>query len=183
LPEGAEGWFAIPRWQSIAPTYGGAVQKVLDLLSKAYSGRFKNSREGQLGPTNLRQPVKSAAMWEKLGEVQKGGVLVVPAQFGIRHRGRSIRRAGEVMRKAECGLGAFAVCIMLLTHENRLKHYDDLWIDCAGDEFEDPQLSDAPFDLAPCFFFDDDKLKFGSRWSYGAFGYYGSASGWGVPQS
>jgi len=183
LPDGAEGYFAIPRWQKIAPTYGEAVQKVLDLLSKAYGGRFRNWREGQLGPQNLRQSAKSVAMWEKLGQEQKSDILVVPAQFGLRHRGRSVRRAREVMRKAEFGLGAFAVGIMMLTHENRLKHYDDLWIDCAGDEFHDPQISDAPFDHAPCFFFGGGKLKFGTRWSVSAFVYCGSASGFLVPQA
>ena len=36
------------------------------------------------------------------------------------------------MRKTEFGLGAFAVGIMLSTHENRLKNLDDLWIDCGS---------------------------------------------------
>jgi hypothetical protein len=183
LPDGAEGCFAIPRWQKIAPTYGEAVQKVLDLLSKAYGGRFKNWREGQLGPNNLRQSAKSVAMWEKLGQEQKSDILVVPAQFGLRHRGRSVRRAREVMRKAEFGLGAFAVGIMLLTHENRLKNLDDLWIDCAGDEFHDPRSSDAPFGHAPYFRFDGVMLRFASKWSGRANDYYGSASGWSVPQA
>ncbi len=183
LPDGAEGNFAIPRWQKLAPAYGDALQKVLDELSKAYGGRFHNYRKGQLGPSNLRQSTKSAAMWEKLGNEQKGDILVVPAQFGIRHRGRSVRRAREVMRQAEFGLGAFAVGIMLLTHDDRLKNYDDLWIDGAGDEFHDPQDSDAPLDHAPLFFFNGDKLGFDAGWSGDADGYYGSASGWSVPQS
>ena len=29
LPEGAEAWFAIPRWQALAPTYNEAVEMVL----------------------------------------------------------------------------------------------------------------------------------------------------------
>ncbi len=182
LPDGAEGYFAIPRWQKIGKTYGEALQKVLDALSKAYGGRFKNWREGQLGPNNLRQSAKSVGMWEKLGNEQKGDILVVPAQFGLRHRGRSVRRAREVMRKAEFGLGAFAVGIMLLTHENRLKDLDDLWIDCAGDEFHDPQDSDAPFGHAPCFRFGDVGLEFDTSWSVTASDDYGSASGWSVPQ-
>jgi hypothetical protein len=183
LPKGAEGYFAIPRWQSIAPTYGEAVQKVLDLLSKAYNGRFKNWREGELGPDQLRQSAKSAAMWQQLGNEQKDhGVLVVAGQFGIRHRGRSVRRAREVMDGGEFGLGAFAVGIMLLTHADRLKHYDDLWIDCAGDEFHDPRGSGAPFGRAPYFRFDGGGLRFGTDWSGSAGGRCGSASGWSVPQ-
>jgi hypothetical protein len=183
LPDGAEGYFAIPRWRSIAPAYGEAVQKVLDLLSKAYGVRYRNWREGQLGPNYLRQSAKSRASWMTLGREQKGDIFVIPAQFGIRHRGRSVRRAREVMRRNEFGLGAFAVGIMLFTHENRLKHYDDLWIDCAGDEFHDPQGSAAPFDRAPYFDFSDDELKFDAAGSDFAGGGYGSASGWVVPRA
>ncbi len=189
LPDGEEGHFAIPRWQKIAPTYGEAVQKVLDLLNRptaieqAYGGRFKNWREGQLGPNNLRQSAKSVSVWEKLGNEQMGDFLVVPAQFGLRHRGRSVRRAREVMRKEEFGLGAFAVGIMLLTHMDRLQNVDDLWIDCTGDEFHDPQNSDAPFDHAPFFSFYDDELEFDADWSDRSDAHYGSASGWSAPQT
>lgn len=159
--DGAEGNFAIPRWQKIAQTYGEAVEIVLDLLSKAYGGRFKNWRAGELGPDRLRQSVKSAAAWDKIGEVQKSDLLllVVAAQFGIRHRGRSVRRAGEVFTSAEFGLGAFAVGIMLLTHTDRLKHYDDLWIYCAGDEYA--PFAGGKFVSAPIFYVGGDGLYFG----------------------
>ena len=36
------------------------------------------------------------------------------------------------MRKPEFGVGEVTVGIMLLTHENRLKNLDDLWIDCGS---------------------------------------------------
>ena len=180
----AEGYFAIPRWQTIAPTYGEAVQKVLDALKKVYKGRFKNWCEGELGPDKLRQSLKSVASWEQIGEQQKGfDILLIPAQFGVRHRGRSTRRAREVMKSNECGLGAFPVGIMLLTHEDRLQHYDDLWIDCAGDEFHDPQSFDAPFDLAPYFDFYFGELGFDVAWSGVANDLFGSASGFFVPQA
>jgi hypothetical protein len=127
LPENAEGWFAIPRWEKVAPTYGEAVQKVLDLIKQTRNGAFYNYREGELGPNQLRQSAKAKSVFQKLGDEQKDqDILVVPAQFGIRHRGRSVRRAREVMNANECGLGAFAIGIMLLTHPERLQHYDDL---------------------------------------------------------
>ncbi len=190
-PAGAEGQFAIPRWQTIVhhlpverQTYGEAVQIVLDELKKAYKGKFYNYRENEIGPDRLRQSAKSAAAWEQIGEAQKGfDILLVPAQFGLRHRGRSVRRAREVMESNEFGLGAFAVGIMLLLHADRLKHYDDLWIDCAGDEYHDPRNSGAPFDRAPFFHFRGDRLGFGTGWSDDAYDYCGSASGFLVPQS
>lgn len=180
LPEGAEGWFAIPKWQTIAPTYGEAVQKVLDLIKRT-RGKFYNYREGQLGSNYLRQSQKSIKAWEILSEQQKDhDIIVVPAQFGLRHRGRSVRRALEVMNADEFGLGAFAIGIMILTHPERLQHYDDLWIDCAGDEFSSE--TDGEFDRAPCFGFHDGGVWFGTSGVGPASGRYGSASGF-LPQS
>jgi len=175
LPPNAEGWFAIPRWEKIAPTYGEAVQKVLDLIKQARNGKFYNYREGQLGPQYLRQFQKSAKAFQKLGDEQKDyDILVVPAQFGLRHRGRSVRRAREVMNASEFGLGAFAIGIMILTHPERLMNYDDLWIDCAGDEFA--LDADGDFSHAPIFNFSDGKVKFNASWYDNANGDYGSAS-------
>lgn len=180
LPEGAEGWFAIPRWEKIAPTYGEAVQKVLDLIKQARGGRFYNYRENQLGPEYLRQHEHSLDMWKQIGEAQTGrDILVVPAQFGLRHRGRSVRRAREVFGANEFGLGAYAVGIMLLTHPERLQQLNDLWIDCAGDEFA--PVADGRFDLAPYFNFHDGSVKFGTRWVSDCHDDYGSASAF-LPQ-
>lgn len=175
LPENAEGWFAIPRWEKVAPTYGEAMQKVLNLIKQTRNGAFYNYRDGELGPNQLRQSQKSTTMFQKLGDEQNGhDILVVPAQFGIRHRGRSVRRAREVMNANECGLGAFAIGIMLLTHPERLKHYDDLWIDCAGDEFA--PSADGGFSGSPCFKVHGDEVKFDAYVVSDAFDGYGSAS-------
>lgn len=179
LPEGAEGWFAIPRWQLIAPTYGEAVERVIELLiSKAYGLRFENLNEGRLGPKNLRQSTKSVGMWEKLEKEQKSDILVIPAQFGVRHRGRSVRRARAVMSKTEFGLGAFAVGVMLLTHPHRFQNKDDLFIDCAGDESQDPLYPDLSFEDAPCFVLLAGTRRFSTDWFGVDSAGSGSASAW-----
>ncbi len=176
LPKNAEGWFAIPRWEKIAPTYGEAVQKVLDLIKKTRDGKFYNYREGQIDEKHLRQSKKSEKMFQKIGQNQKNyDILIIPAQFGINHRGRSVRRALEVMRASEFGLGAFAVGIMILTHPERLQNYDDLWIDCAGDEFS--LKADGDFSWAPFFIFDGGDVEFCAGWVGGVLFFYGSASG------
>lgn len=180
LPPNAEGWFAIPRWEKIAPTYNEAVQKVLDLIKQTRNGKFYNCREGQLSPERLRQTARVQKFWETLGSEQKDNdILVVPAQFGLRHRGRSVRRAREVMQVNEFGLGAFAIGIMILTHPERLMNYDDLYIDCAGDEFDDPDAG-VRFAHAPLFLFGG-RVEFGTSWFGDAFGRCGSASAF-VPQ-
>jgi hypothetical protein len=179
LADGAEGWFAIPRWDKIAPTYGEAVQKVLDLIKQTRNGKFYNYREGQLGPDRLKQSDRTVAAFEKFGEDQGDDILIIPAQFGIRHRGRSVRRAREVFVGNEFGLGAFAIGIMLLTHPERLQNVDDLWIDCSGDEYAPG--ADGGFSGAPIFSFRGGEVEFGGRWLDSADGRCGSASGF-VPQ-
>lgn len=173
LPVNAEGWFAIPKWQTLAPTYGEAVEKVLAMI--ASKRKFYNYRDGQLGAEYLRQHAKTAKMFQKLGDEQKDyDILVVPAQFGLRHRGRSVRRAREVFQANEFGLGAFAVGIMLLTHPEREVQWEQLHIDCAGDEFAPD--ADGDFSRAPLFDFYDGKVEFGADWFDRAYGRYGSAS-------
>ena len=180
FPRNTEGWFAIPRWEKIAPTYREACQKVFEIIKKTRNGKFQNYREGQLDPMHLRQSEKSAKMFQKLADEQNDhDILVIAAQFGLRHRGRSVRRAREVMNALEFGLGTFAVGIMLLTHPDRLQHYDDLWIDCAGDEFS--YAAGGRFGLAPCFSFYDGRLRFDAHGVANAYGFYGSASA-SVPQ-
>jgi len=181
LPQHAEGWFAIPKWQSVAPTYHEAVLKVLELIKNDRNGKFYNYREGQIDDKRLHETVKKKATFTELAKAQEDfDILVVPAQFGIRHRGRSVRRAREVFTSNEYGLGAFEIGIMILTHPERLQHYDDLWIDCAGDEYDDPDCDDR-FDRAPYFEFYLGRVKFGTiRVDY-ANGYFGSASAF-VPQ-
>jgi hypothetical protein len=176
VPAGAEGWFAIPRFEVVAAGYNEAVEKVLKLIKKDRKGNFYNWREGHLGPQYLRQMERTVRFWKKIGEGQKGhDILIVPAQFGLRHRGRSVRRVRVIMNSSEFGLGAFAVGVMLLTHPERLKHYDDLWIDCAGDEYSPD--ADGRFEVAPCFFFDVGRVRFGTYWFDSADVFYGSASG------
>lgn len=175
LPANAEGWFAIPKWKKLAPTYGKAIEKVLDMINKTRNGKFYNYREGQLGPEYLRQHAKTTKMFQMISDHQKNhDILVIPAQFGFRHRGRSVRRVREVMSSSEFGLGAFAVGIMLLTHPERLQDYDDLWIDCAGDEFSSE--ADGQFDSSPDFSFHGGFVRFDSYRIHHAYACYGSAS-------
>lgn len=182
VPKHAEGWFAIPKWQTVAPTYAEALQKVLDAIKQARDGKFLNYRDGQINDERLRQSAKTKEVFQKLGDEQKDhDILVVAAQFGLRHRGRSVRRAREVMQKNECGLGAFAVGIMILTHPEHLQHPDDLWTDCAGDEFNDPFVG-AHFDYTPSFTFKVGRIVFDAGGVEYTFGHYGSVSAF-VPQS
>ncbi|MSR85462.1 hypothetical protein EXS71_03470 [Candidatus Uhrbacteria bacterium] len=179
LVEVAEGNFVIPPWQKIASTYGGAVEIVFAKIAE--TRKLHNYREGQLGAQYLRQTGRSVQMFKKLVEQQKGfDLLVVPAQFGFRHRGRSVRRVRELFVKNEFGLGAFASGIMLLTHPERLVKYEDLWMDCAGDEYDFGAR--GTWGRAPFVSFGDGELRFRADHVGDPYEVYGSVSGF-LPES
>jgi hypothetical protein len=157
LLEGAEDWFAIPRWQALAPTYNEAVEMALGAL--AAKRKFQNRILGRLGPTYLRQSERSKLAEKILADQQQGqDFLVVAAQAGMLHRGCSARRARVAMAGNEFGLGVFAVACLLLTHPERLSAEDTLMIDCGGDEYS--VRGDYTFDRVPLFDYDISGIEF-----------------------
>ena len=174
LPTGAEGWFAVPRWEKVAKTYNEAVEKVLDLIGKTRT--FHNYRKGNLGPKYLRLSERTATALQMLGEKQKGDFLLIPAQFGLTHRGRSVRRVREIIGNSnEFGLGSFIAGCMILSHPERLVQWEQLHIDCPGDEYS-PDAGGV-FSRAPLFDFNNGKVRFNAYWVGSAYERYGSASG------
>ncbi len=173
LPATTEDYFAIPPWQLIAPTYGEAVQKVMDCIGSRRS--LKNYHKRQLGPEYLRETPRKKQKLSMLREQQEGfDILVVAAQFGLYHRGRSVRRARAIFRANEFGLGAYEIGIMLLTHPERLTSCKDLWIDCPGDEYS---LEDKDgWLLNLCWCFHEGTLKLGHNWVNTYHGHFGSVS-------
>ncbi len=157
LPDGAEDWFAIPRWQCVAHTYGEAVQRVIDLLAE--NRRFSNRITDRLGDKFLRQSERSA-LGERIiaGQQHSHDILVIAAQLGLLYRGCSARRARVLMATNEFALGAFSVGCLLLTHPERLSHLDTLMLDCGGDEYS--LRGDGTFDRVPLFDFDLGGIEF-----------------------
>ncbi|MGA2046490.1 MAG: hypothetical protein ABSG96_02305 [Terracidiphilus sp.] len=157
LPEGAEAWFAIPRWQAVAPTYNEAVEKMLAVL--AAKRKFSNRIIGKLGDKYLRPSERTCLAVKILGEQQEGNdILVVAVQAGMLHRGSSARRTRISLVGNEFGLGVFAIGCILLTHPERLSTGDTLMIDCSGDEYS--VRCDYTFDRVPLFDFDIGGIEF-----------------------
>ncbi len=175
LPAGAEGWFAIARYQTQG-LYSMAVDRVLTTI--ASKQRPYNYHKGLIGSRYLRQHAKTAEAFRQIEQEQDGhDILVVPCQFGLRHRTRSVRRARVVMNTMEFGLGAFAVGCMILTHPEREVQLEQLHVSCAGDEFA--PVANGDFSYAP-FCAYDTGVKFGS-WDVSiANMLFGSASGFRV---
>ena len=157
LPEGAEAWFAIPRWQALAPKYSEAVELMLEVLSA--KRKLSNRIIGKLGEKYLRQSERSMLAEKILAEQQQGNdLLVVGAQAGMLHRGSSARRTRVAMAGNEFGIGVFAFGCMLLTHPERLSTGDTLMIDCSGDEYS--VRCDYTFDRVPLFDYDMAGIEF-----------------------
>ena len=195
LPDGAEGWFAVPSVDAIvakhfpevtplngAQKYCQAVQLVHAKIAASRS--FYNYREGQITPAQLRVHARTAHALDLIAETQKGDpsrqgeaeadILIVAAQLGLRHRGKSVRRAREVFVQNEFGLGSLAVGSIILTHPERLVRWEELDMDCPGDEFSPG--ADGVFSRAPFFDFDGGGVRFGTSRLGNADDRYGSVS-------
>ncbi len=188
LPEWAEGWGAFPSIDAVAARffpevkdpkerYCRATHLVLEKI--AASRKFYNYREGEILPDRFREHARTAQALELIAEKQKGDILIFPFQFGKRHAGRSTRRAWEVMDPPEFGLGAFHTGCQILVHPERLVRYEELDVDCPGDEFS--PVAVGVFSRAPGFDFRDGRVGLGASWVGYAGDYFGSASGF-VPQ-
>lgn len=176
FPDWVEGPFALLRWQLLANTYGQALERVLGELSKTRGGKFINYRRGQLGPDWLRQTTKKVEAMDRIASRQEGhDILVVPAQFGICHHGRSVSQARKAMVTTEFVFGGLEVATMLLTHPERLRDFRDLSADCAGDEYS--WNANGQFFRALCFSFSCGRLEFSARVVGSPFSYYGPVSG------
>lgn len=189
LPHGAEALFAIPRWEKLGKTYGEAVISLFDMLSRQSYGSFSHGYHLDFG-SDLCQSEVTKRIWNQIGQAQHGhDILVIPAQFGIRHRGRSVRRARTVYGRNEFSLGVFAVGIMLLTHPERLSNKHDLAVRCAGDDYKKQLSHESSLDWAPQFSVESDTgcryLEFHER-DEGDLNRQeetGSATGWATPQT
>ncbi len=187
LPVGAEGWFAIPSdigLQKLFPQitdraerYCAGVRLIHEKIADSRS--FYNYHEGQITPAQLRVHVRTAHALDLIAENQPGEILIVAGQLGMRHRGRSVRRAREVFVSNEFGFGSLVVGSIVLTHPERFVRWEELDMDCPGDEFSSD--ADGSFSHAPIFYFYDGEVKFDARRVDYTNDYCGSTSGF-VPQ-
>ena len=189
LPEGAEGWFAIPSLAAVAKKhfpevadpaeqYCRAVQLIHAKIAAARE--FHNYREGQITPAQLRLHVRTAEFLAQVSDMQpESDILIVAGQLGLRHRCKSVRRSREVFVANEYGFGSLINGAIVLTHPERLVRFEELDMDCAGDEFS--LGADGSFDDAPCFLFVGGEVGFGTGVVSCFGGRFGSPSGF-LPQ-
>jgi hypothetical protein len=185
LPDDAEGWFAIPSVEALAKKHFPKVTdpaeqycRAVQLIHAKINGSriFHNWLKGQITTAQLRVHARTAHALDLIAQQQKGDILIIAAQLGLRHCGKSVRRAREVFKANEFGLGSIAVGSIILTHPKRLVRWEELEMDCAGDEFA--PIVGVVFSEAPVFdFYGDGKVGFDSHSVNDASEYYGPASG------
>ena len=179
-------WFAVPSLAALDtiaqrnfPDVEGEAERYCRALLFAFgklaaSRSFQNWREGQIDPAHLRMSARLVEAMKVLGETQKGDILVIAAQLGMRHRGRSTRRAREVFVPNEYGCGSLMGASIALTHPKRFVRWEELDMDLPGDEFS--PKADGVFSKAPILNVNDDRLKFDTNDVDNANENYGTAS-------
>ena len=102
LPSWVEGPFVFPAVSALARLFFPKVEDSseqdcaavsLILARIAASRTFCNYREGQITPNQYRVSVRTKHALGVLAEMEQADILVAPGQFGLRHRGCSVRRA------------------------------------------------------------------------------------------
>jgi len=185
LPEGAEGWFAVPSVDALAEKYFPEVttwterrrQAILLVNSKIADSRpFTFFCEEIVASTPFQVPVHTTRALKLIAETQPGGILIVAAQLGRSHRGRSIRLACKMFAADEFGLGSLEVGSILLTHPERLVDFLGLFMDCPGDEFAQDNGDDSSFGI-PSYGFDIGGIEFHINDNDDTNGQYGPATG------
>ena len=178
------GWFAIlcerrnlaakyfPEVTDPTRKYYRAVQLVHAKIADTRT--FYVYHEGRDMSAQFRVHARTAYALDRIVEAQKGDILIVAAQLGMRHRGRSVRRAREVFATNEFGLGSLAVGSIVLTHPKRLVRWRELDMDCAGDEFA-PNGDD--FCKVPGFRVSGRAAKFGMGFVGDPRDHFGSVTG------
>ena len=168
-------FWCIPHWSLLGKTYNDAVWQVLERLSIGRHHDLYDRRHTRVTRSYLKETKEKSRMMNELRDKQGADILIVEAQFGLRHRGRCVDRALRCFTGNEFGLGTYEVAIMLLLSPERLSNnLDRLEIDCPGDICRDS--ADDKFDSSPVFGIEKGKLNFGYGSSDEALYCAGSAS-------
>jgi len=177
LPDGAEAWLAIPKWQSVAPSYNRAINTLFGLMAKRFGKNFYDWTEGKHREPHLRENYFSAKALKALNSQQNDyKILVIAAQSGMRHINRSVNDVYKIVDDSEFGLGVFEVGCMLLANPGLFERTAvDLCVDCPGSEYSPG--ADTQFMFTPCFYFSGGRVKLDIAYSDHSHPRHGSATG------
>ncbi len=150
--------------------YGFVCEKLFGRI--AVSRAFYNYRAGQMDAKHIRIHQEVRNLLEKLEAETPGDVLVLPFDFGGLYAGWSPRAARwEALNNSQLPLITAQVACLLLTMPDRLTTWEQLFIDCSGDEWD--WLAVGCWADCPCFDFRSGELLFDD----GGAGYAGGRDG------
>lgn len=159
--KGPEAYFAIPKISAVAGKYFPEIKDekekyynvtnfILSLLAKSLGLSLENKEE------ILKKCSMSKKTSEKLLElesIQEGDILIIPAQFGKYHAGKTTDEAISTFADNEFGLDIYILGCMLLTHPERKPNCKELSICCTGNEIESSAFKSKAI---PTFFLNED---------------------------
>lgn len=135
--EKAEGWFAFAKSESVVKNLSEFSISQIQVEAMKIILRYLNLCEDCRGYTVLeerfRQNRKTLHFLSRIKEEQEGDIIIIPAQHGLLHRGKSNSRARETLLENEFGLGSFHVGCMRMSHPERYEE-DCLNVNCPGDK-------------------------------------------------
>jgi hypothetical protein len=189
LPEWVEGPFVVPNEYVLAEKFYPEIKGNLArycagvnlILEKIGASRaFYNYRAGQITANRFKRTAQTTEMIDRLIDMQKGADIIIhPMQLGVRYAGRAVKDVRKLYTAQEFGEGSLEVGSIVLTHPERLVRWEQLHMDCPGDEFS--YGAGGVFGGAPFFGFYDDKVEFNTYKVDSANENYGSASGFLLP--
>jgi hypothetical protein len=171
LPHRAEGLFVLVSPHFFRSRETG-VRDVLAALREQRRGKFRSYLDGKLDVAHLQQRKRTMEASNRLLIEQGGDLLVVPAQFGARRKGKTTVKHPD---PNEFNLDMLSVGCMLLTHPHRFVHDSDLHVNCGGEEVA--RYAPRSFTHTPYFQFVRGKLRLDSMITDMTFPHDGAATG------
>jgi hypothetical protein len=134
LPPESEMWTVIPRWQDLAPEYGGALRLVLGKLGEVYGledwlGALAEDEE------SFCRLYKCRKAFQKIEERQKGRLFLLIPVLTQEYRGCTFKDVYQAWTKPEFGLDLFALGILFLTQRHFFQAMGSFGYGCLGSRY------------------------------------------------
>lgn len=166
-PMFGEGWFACAKTSAVIKRHFPSINtleeqhcKVIEFGHKILSRYhpFGNCSSLAIVPKNIQQHPRTRSFVARIETEQPGDIVIIAAQHGLYHRGRSTKAVYSTMHDNEFGLDSFWVACMGITHPERYHSRDELDAECPGDRL--PIKSDLSSTMVPHYSFSGGRLGY-----------------------
>lgn len=131
--EGKPNIFIIPDWEKVSTSYGSACEIILNILISIHGSNFSTSKVNEFFTWDIKPTLELTRGIYKLKEIQKNSdYLIFNCNLGLKHAGKSARRALATFKDNEFPLGVFEVGVILITHPELLKGTFSTYIGTPG---------------------------------------------------